>query len=163
MSLLRRAPRQVYEVHGEDDPLEERVVGGGEDTVHPTDTGVQGGGVGRALGLTLFAAVALGVAVLVLLHVSRAPAVRRPVAERRAPSDVRRRAFPNVPTTAPPQVHVPHIDRKAHAPTSRPVTPHRHHRRNANGHEDTPNTVTVAPVGGRTSATAVWAGSEFEF
>jgi hypothetical protein len=163
MSWLRRAPRQVYEVHGEDNAFFEEGVDACGYTAPPLDTGAQDAGASRAILLVLLVAVTLGATVLVLLHVSRGPSARQPVAGHHVVSGARRRPFPDVPTTAPPQVHTPlSTERHARAPMPPAARPHRRRRRIARGHAEPSKTFTAGWVGEQQPATPR-AGGEFEF
>ena len=164
MSLWSRAPRQVYEVYGEDDHFLDEGAPPSECAVRELDASVEDSRQGRLLGLALLAAVTLGAAVLVLLHVSHTPPTRQPVAERHAFSGAERPALPDVPTTAPPQVHEPlHTDRHARASTPPPARPRRHRPRIAGGHAEPPKILAPGHVGGQPSAAPARAANEFDF
>lgn len=164
MSWLRGAPRQVYEVHGEDERFGEEGVCAGADATQQIDASVEGTSSGRVVGPALLITVTLGAAAVVLLHVPHAPAVPKSVAERHASSGARRRAFPDAPATAPPEVHQPRYSRR-HAPASAPppARPHRRRRRIARGHDEPPKNVAAEPLRDHTSVAAARAGGEFDF
>jgi hypothetical protein len=163
MSLWSKAPRQVYMVHGEDDYVSEDGVTPTERMAPALDPSTEGSRSGRVLGLALLVVVALGAVGLVLHSLSHAPAGRRSVAEHRALSAATHRAFPEAPTTAPPEVRAP-ARTKRHARASIPpeVRPRRRNRRLAGGHSEIPKIVT-APPGDQTSGGPASAGGEFDF
>jgi hypothetical protein len=162
MSLWNRAPRQVYEVHGEDDYVTHDDATPNECAAPQLDTSVvsspRSGGV---LGLALLVVVTLGAVALVLLALSHAPAGRHTVAERQVPSGDSHRSFPGPSTTAPPEVHRPtHSKRHVRADIFQVTRPRRRNRRIAGGHVETP-TIVIAPPGGQPSGAP--ARGEFDF
>jgi hypothetical protein len=148
-------------VHGEDDYVTDDDAPS-ERAAPQLDTGVVGSPRSSGvLGLTLLAVVTLGAVVVVLLSLSHRPTGRQSVAERHSPAGATRRAFPDPPTTAPPEVHaLPYSRRHAHAPISPVARPWRRGRRIAVGYAKTP-TIAIGPVR-RLSAEAL-AGREFDF
>jgi hypothetical protein len=169
MSLLSRAPRQVYEVHGEDDYLADDSVAPSKYTVHQLDASVEGSRSGRVLGLALLVVVTLGALALVLLHVSHTSAGRQSVAERRVSSAATRRAAPDPLTTALPEVHTPQVHtppyskRHTRASTSSAARPRRRDKRIVGGHAQPPKIVVIGQAGDRSSPVPAWAAGEFDF
>jgi hypothetical protein len=105
--------------------------------------------------------VTLGAAALVLLAFSHAPAGQQSVAERHATPRTPRRAFPDLPTTAPPALRtLPYSKRHARASISPVVRPRRRYQRIAGGHAKTP-TIAIGAAGGQPSG--VPAAGEFDF
>ncbi len=157
MSLWSRAPRQVYMVHGEDDYVAHDDAPS-EGTIPQLDTSVEGSRSGGVLGLTLLVLVTIGAVALVLLSLSHGPTGRQSVAERRAASGDTRRAFPDPPTTAPPEVHRPPYPRRhARASISPVVRPRRRDQRIARGYAKA-HEIMIVPAGGQPLA-----GGEFDF
>jgi hypothetical protein len=163
MSLWSRAPRQVYMVHGEDDPVAEDDLTPSERMAPALDASTEGSRSGRVLGLALLVVVALGAVGLVLLSLSHAPAGRQSTVGGELAPRATRPAFPGLPTTARPEIQAP-ARTKRHARASIPpqVRPRRHYRRIARGHSEFPK-IATAPAGHRPSGGSASAGGEFDF
>jgi hypothetical protein len=162
MSLWSRAPRQVYEVHGEDDCLAEDGAPPGERPAPELSASAKGSRSGRVLGLAFLVMVTLGAVAIVSLSLSHAPSGRQYTAERESSPRAARRAFPDPPTTAPPEVHrPPYSKRHARAPISAAAHPRRRHRRIAGRHAETPK-IPIGPAGGQPSGTPTRGEFDFE-
>lgn len=163
MTLWSRAPRQVYEVHGEDDHLAEEAAAPSERTAPQPAANVEGARSNGVLGLTLLVAVTLGAVALVLLALSHPLTGRRPLAERHALPGSMRQAFPHPSTTAPPEVRMPPRSKRHVRASIPPVAlPRRRYRRIAGGHSE-PQKIVTAPAGDRASGGPASAGGEFDF
>ena len=166
MSRWGRAPRQVYEVHGEDDYLAGNGAPPNVCAMRQVDASVESSSAARVLGLALLAVVTLGAISLVLLHASHRPMVRQSVAEPHASPNPRRRAFPGTPSSAPPPIHrPPHSGRHVRAPTVRVARSHRLRKRIAGGHVQPiqPSRLALPPTDERPIGVPVGAAGEFDF
>lgn len=162
MSLWSRAPRQVYEVYGEDDCLAEQGAPQNECSVPEISASANGSRSGRVLGLTLLVVVTLGAVAAVSFSLSHAPPGRQSTVERDLSPRATQRALPSPPAAAPPAIHTPaYSKRHARASISRAAHPRSRDRQIAGGHTKTPE-IVIGPAGAQPSGALTRGEFDFE-